>query len=186
VNLKAAIHGTATIAAALVVSACQKSETAPTPAPVSPPASAAAFAVTFGENPVPFRSTGCNGASPQGWYTTARIQETAGVAFTAARLTQKLEGAVAGVLNESFDSRFGACSGAAFTPGAIAARGAACGIVGVCTTDTYRTYQLEISGTDANGHAVTFSSPVLQLDARAAARADPFGSSTLTFADSRR
>ena len=57
-----------------------------------------AFAVTFGENPVPFRSTGCNSSTPQGWYTTARIQETAGVAFTPATLTQKLDGLAAGAL----------------------------------------------------------------------------------------
>jgi hypothetical protein len=100
---------------------------------------------------------------PQGWYTTARIQETAGVAFMPATLTQKLDGAAAASLAESFASRFGACAGAAFTPGTIAANGAACGVIGICTTNTYTTYQFEMSGTDANGHALTVPSPTLQL-----------------------
>jgi hypothetical protein len=145
--------------------ACQKSESTPSN-PGSPTPATAAFTVTFAENPVPFRTTGCGGSVPQGWYTNARIQETAGVAFTPASLTQKLDGTAAAILSESFASRFGACSGSAFTPGVIAASGAACGIVGVCTTATYGTYQFDISGTDANGHAVTISSPVLQLGAR--------------------
>jgi hypothetical protein len=100
---------------------------------------------------------------PQGWYTTARIQETAGVPFTPATLTQKLDGAAAAFLAESFASRFGACSGLAFTPGTIAASGAVCAVIGICTTNTYRTYQFEMTGTDANGHAMTVPSPLLQL-----------------------
>jgi hypothetical protein len=166
VDVKSAIWVIATISTALLLTACKKSDTTPT-TPSAPPApSTATFAVTFGENPVPFRSTGCNGSMPQGWYTTARIQETAGVAFAPSTLTQKLDGTAASVLNESFASRFGACSGSAFTPGVIAANGAVCQVVGVCTTETYRTYQFEVAGTDANGHALTFSSPLLQFGAR--------------------
>jgi hypothetical protein len=139
---------------------------ADTPSSASPVTGTAAFQVTFGQNPVPFRDSGCNGSVPQGWYTDARIQETAGVAFTPATLTQKLDGAPAAILNESFASRFGACPGNATVGGIIAANGSVCGSVGVCTTGTYSSYQFEVSGTDANGHTVTFASPVLQLGAR--------------------
>jgi hypothetical protein len=158
------------VATALLTTACGSgsgSATTPTPAPApAPSAATSALTVTFSENPVPFRSTGCNGSVPQGWYTTARIQETAGLAFTPGTLTQKVDGTVAAFLTESFASRFGACNGAAFTPGIIAANGAVCGVVGVCTGDTYRTYQLEVTGTDANGRPITIASPVLQLTAR--------------------
>jgi hypothetical protein len=156
----------AAIASALLATACSKSGTTPSPPPAPPAPSTAALMITFGENPVPFRSSGCNGSIGQGWYTTARIQETAGVAFTPRTLTQKLDGTAAGVLAESFASRFGACSGSAFTPGVIAGNGAACGVVGVCTTATHGTYQFEVAGTDANGRALTFASPLLQLGAR--------------------
>ena len=166
VDMKAAIWMIAAIAAALLLTACTKSETRPTTPSPSPAPSTATVAITFGENPVPFRSTGCNGSIPQGWSTTARIQETAGVAFTPGMLTQKLDGTVASALAESFASRFGACGGGAFTPGVIAGNGAVCGVVGVCTTETYRSYQFEVAGTDANGQARTFSSPVLQFGAR--------------------
>jgi hypothetical protein len=152
----------ARIAAAFMFGACQKNETAPTPLT----SGTAAFTVTFGENPVPFRTAGCSGLSPAGWYTTARIQETGGVAFTPGTLTQKLDGTAADILNESFASRFGACSGSAFMPGLIAANGAVCGVVGVCTTATYATYQFDVAGADANGRSLTFSSSVLQLAAR--------------------
>lgn len=165
-DVKSAIQVVATITTALLLTACTKSDTTPTTPSAPPPPSTATFAVTFGENPVPFRSTGCNGSIPQGWYTTARIQETAGVAFTPSTLTQKLDGIVASVLAESFASRFGACSGSAFTPGVIAGNGAVCDVVGVCTFETFRTYQFEVAGTDANGHAVTISSPLLQFGAR--------------------
>lgn len=152
----------------LVFAACHTNATAPTETPPSPaPApKSAALTVTFGENPVPFRSTGCNGTTPQGWYTTARLQETNGVTFTPGTLTQKLDGNVASMLAESFDSRFGACPGNSFTPGTIAANGAACGVVGVCTSSTFSNYQFEIAGTDANGHALTFLSPLLQFGSR--------------------
>ena len=112
-DVKSAIWTIATITTALLLAACSKSDTAPAPPPAPPAPSTATFTVTFGENPVPFRSTGCNSSMPQGWYTTARIQETAGVAFTPSTLTQKLDGAAASVLSESFASRFGACSGSA-------------------------------------------------------------------------
>jgi hypothetical protein len=173
VDVKTAMRVTATITTALLLTDCTKSETTPaTPSAPAPP-STAAFAVTFAENPVPFRSTGCNGAIGQGWYTTARIQETAGVAFTPSTLTQKLEGTAASILTESFASRFGACSGSAFTPGVIAATGAACAVVGVCSADAYSSYQFEVTGTDANGHALTVSSPLLQFGNRAAAQSLP-------------
>ena len=161
--MSAAVSAIARIATALLVTACSKGNQTPMPPATMPPPPTSAFTVTFGENPVPFRSTGCNGSIPQGWYTTARIQETAGVSFTPATLTQKVDGTAAAFLTESFASRFGACSGVAFTPGTIAANGAACGIVGVCTSDTYRSFQFEVSGTDANGRAITFASPLLQL-----------------------
>jgi len=140
------------------------SSTTPTPATLP----SAALVVTFDSNPVPFRSTGCSFSTPTGWYASARIQETAGVAFTVTTLTQKLDGAAAASLAESFNSRFGACSGMSFTPGMVLANGAACGTVGTCTTGTYSTYQFSLAGTDANQHALTFDSPVLQLGARPA------------------
>jgi hypothetical protein len=156
------------ITTAWLFAACGSNPSTPTtPAPTSPPpASTAAFTVTFSENPVPFRSTGCNASAPQGWFTSARIQETAGVTFTPSALTQKLDGSVSALLTESFNSRFGACAGGSFSPGMIPGNGAVCGSVGVCTTGTFSTYQFQITGTDANGHAVTFDSPVLQLGAR--------------------
>jgi hypothetical protein len=149
----------------LIAAACAKKEgspTNPTPTPSNP---TAVFTVTFGENPVPFRSSGCNVSNPQGWYTTARVQETAGVAFTPSTLTQRVDGSVAGFLTESFASRFGACSGSTFT-GTIPANGSVCANVGVCTSDAHNTYQFQITGTDANGHSVTIDSPMLQLGAR--------------------
>ena len=79
---------------------------------------------------------------------------------------QKLDGAASGLLNESFNSRFGACAGGTFTANVMPANGAVCASVGVCTTASFGTYQFEIGGTDANGHAVTFTSPVLQFRAR--------------------
>ena len=144
------------------------SDTPTEPSPGGPPSGGgtAALTVTFGENPVPFRSSGCNASTPQGWFTTARIQETAGVTFTVTALTQKLNGSPAGQLSETFNSRFGACSGGTFTPGAIVASGAVCGDVGVCSTDSFSTYQFQLQGTDANGHPLTIDSPVLQLGAR--------------------
>jgi len=152
-------------AATLVHLACQESSKAP--AAPAPPATAS-FRVTFTENPVPFRSTGCSFSTPAGWYTEARIQETAGVSFTVTTLTQKLDGNPSSLLAESFNSRFGACSGSTFAPGTIAANGAVCGSVGVCTSNAFATYQFTVAGTDANGHAVTVDSPVLQLGARPA------------------
>jgi hypothetical protein len=125
-----------------------------------------AFVAVFGENPVPFRSTGCNVSVPTGWYTTARLQETSGVAFTVSALTQKLDGNVSGALAESFNSRFGPCTSGSFNPGTIPANGAVCASVGVCTNASFGSYQFEISGTDANAHAVTFASPLLQFGAR--------------------
>jgi len=158
------------LALASAIVACSKSS--PTaPAPAAPPT--AAFQVTYQQNPAPFQTSGCSFSTPSGWYTAARIQETAGVAVTVTALTQKLDGAAAAFLNESFNSRFGACSGAAFTPGMILASGAACGTVGACTTGTYSTYQFSIAGTDANGHAIAFDAPVLQLGARPAAQTAP-------------
>ena len=85
-----------------------------------------------------------------------------------ADLDAVLTGSAAGNLAESFNSRFGACMGGSFTPGTIPASGAVCATVGVCTASSYSTYQFQITGTDANGHAVTFDSPVLQLGARPA------------------
>jgi len=140
------------------------SSSSPTPTPPALPT--ATFTVTFEQNPVPFRPTGCSFSTPSGWYTSARVQETAGVAFTVTTLTQKLDGAAAGILAESFNSRFAACSGLSFTPGMILANGAACATVGACTASTYSTYQFSLAGTDANGHTITVDSPVLQLGAR--------------------
>jgi len=165
----------------LMLFACQKSSTSPTspttPSPTPPPTSS--FAVTFDENPVPFRSTGCSFSTPQGWYTQARLQETVGVAFTPTTLTQKLDGNAVSFLAESFNSRFGACSGMAFTPGIILANGAVCGVVGVCTASSFATYQFSIAGTDANGHALTFDSPVVQLGARPAGQSISIADSPL-------
>jgi hypothetical protein len=148
----------------LAVSACSKSSTPN--APATPAAPTAALTATFDANPVPFRDSGCSFSTPEGWYTQARVQETAGVAVTVAAFTQKLDGNPARVLSESFNSRFGACSGSTVTPGSIAANGAVCGVVGICTTNTFATYQFSIAGTDANGHAITFDSPLLRLNPR--------------------
>lgn len=145
--------------------ACGKGMTAPTG---GSSAQTAVLVATFDENPVPFKSTGCNAAIPQGWYTSAQIRETAGVSFTANTFTQKLDGAVSSLLNESFNSRFGACAGGAFTEGMIPASGSVCGVVGVCTSSTFATYQFELAGTDANGHTLTFASPLLQFGSRPA------------------
>ena len=152
------------IAASVLVSACSKSSTATPPAAPTP--ATAAVTIAFDSNPVSFSSAGCSFSTPPGWFTQAKIQETAGVAVTVTTLTQKLDGSAAGVLAESFNSRFGACSGSIFTPGTIAAGGAVCGTVGVCTTGAYSSYQFSIAGTDANGHAVTFDSPVLRFNPR--------------------
>jgi hypothetical protein len=172
----------AAVTAALMLSACQGSSTPPTspttPAPTPTP-STSSIAVTFDENPVPFRSTDCSFSTPQGWYTQAHLRETGGVTFTPATLTQKLDGSTVSFLMESFSSRFGACSGTAFTPGIILANGAVCGVVGVCTTSSFTTYQFSVSGTDANGHALAFDSPVLQLGARPAAQSSSMTDSSL-------
>ena len=160
----------AAIIAAVVLCGCSKdsgSLTPPSP-PVAPAPPTAVLTATFDQNPVPFRSAGCSFSMPQGWYAQARIAETAGVAFTPATLTQKLDGATVGFLNESFGSRFGACSGTAFTPGVISGSGAVCATVGVCTASSFATYQFSITGSDANGHALTVDSPMLQLGARPA------------------
>jgi hypothetical protein len=151
----------------LMLFACSKSSSSPTP-PSTPPPATAALTATFEQNPVPFRSAGCSFSTPQGWYTPVRLAETAGVAFTPSTLTQKLNGSTVPFLDESYASRFGACTGAAFTPGVINASGAVCGTVGVCTASTFTTYQFSIAGTDANGHAISFDSPLLQLGARPA------------------
>ena len=159
----------ATTATLLLCVACGSTSASPaTPASPTPPAapSTASFAVTFSENPVPFRASGCNASVAQGWFTTARVQETSGVGFTPSGLVQKLDGNVNSNLVESFNSRFGACSGGTFTPGTIPANGVVCGSVGVCTPSTFSTYQFQITGTDANGHAVTIDSPLLQLGGR--------------------
>ena len=155
----------------LMLFGCGQSSTSPTPpSPPAPPSTSgtSALTATFDQNPAPFRSTGCSFSTPQGWYAQVRIQETAGVALTPATLTQKLDGRTVGFLDESYASRFGACAGTAFTPSMILASGAVCGTVGVCTASAFATYQFSITGTDANGHAITFDSPVLQLGARPA------------------
>ena len=153
----------------LMLFACSNGSSSPTPTPTPPPApSTAALTATSGENPVPFRSSGCSFSTPTGWYTAVRVSETGGVAFTPTTLTQRLNGSTVPFLDESYASRFGACTGAAFTPGVITANGAVCGTVGVCTASTFTTYQFSIAGTDANGRAMTFDSPVLQLGARPA------------------
>ncbi len=159
------------LALASAIVACGSKSSPTAPAPAGPPT--AALQVTYEQNPAPFQASGCSFSTPSGWFTTARIQETAGVAVTVTALTQKLDGAAASFLNESFNSRFGACGGAAFTAGTIVASGAACGTVGACTTGTYSTYQFSIAGTDANGHAIAFDAPVLQLGARPAAQTAP-------------
>lgn len=155
-----------TIALILPLWGCGKGTTAPTGS--SPAQTSAMLVATFDENPVPFRTTGCNAAIPQGWYTSAQIRETAGVSVTVNTFTQKLDGAASSVLNESFNSRFGACGGGTFTEGVIPANGTVCGEVGVCTLSVFATYQFELGGTDANGHALTLVSPVLQLGSRPA------------------
>jgi hypothetical protein len=172
-------------AAALMLFGCQGSSTPPasptTPAPTpTPTPSTSSIAVTFDENPVPFRSSDCSFSTPQGWYTQARLRETGGVSLTPSTLTQKLDGNTVSFLAESFGSRFGACSGTAFTPGVIAANGAVCGVVGVCTASAFTTYQFSVSGTDANGHALTFESPVLQLGTRPAGQASSIADLSLT------
>src|SRR5438552_14273725 len=131
VNLRRAIRILATTAMGLAFAACGSKGTTPptTPTPTPPPAATSALAVTFSENPVPFRSTGCNASVPQGWYTAARVQEMNGVTFTPSALVQKLDGSVAASLAESFSSRFGACTGSPFTQGVIAGNGAACASV---------------------------------------------------------
>lgn len=168
-----------TIALTLPLAACGGSSTSPsnTPPPAQP---SATLVATFNENPVPFRTTGCNASTQQGWYTQAQIKETSGVSVTVNTFVQKLDGASSALLNESFNSRFGACAGT-FTEGTIPANGSVCGIVGVCTSSTFSTYQFELSGTDANGHAVSFVSSLLQLGSRPAGQsfAAPAG---LTFA----
>jgi hypothetical protein len=138
------------------------------PTDPSPPSSSgtAALTITFTDNPVPFRSSACNASNPQGWYTQAKIQETGGVSFTAASFTQKVDGSTVGFLNESFNSRFGSCTGGTFSENVIPANGSVCGIVGVCTSSTYSNYQFTLSGTDANGHALTVTSPLLQFGSR--------------------
>jgi hypothetical protein len=175
-GLRAMVCLLAVTTTVLMLCACQNSSTSPTPPP-APPTSA--VAVTFSESPLAFRSTGCSFSTPPGWYTQARLQETGGVTFTPSTLTQKLDGNAASVLAESFNSRFGACSGMAFTPGMILANGAVCGVVGVCTASSFATYQFSIAGTDANGHTLTFDSPVLQLGARPAGASISFAESSL-------
>lgn len=159
-------RGPLAFAAALLVDACSKSSSAPTPPSTPTPPPTATVTITFDENPVAFKSSGCSFATPEGWYAQARVQETAGVAVTVASLTQKLDGAANSNLTESFNSRFGACAGGTFTAGTIPAAGAVCGVVGVCTTSSHGTYQFSITGTDANAHAVTFDSPVLRFNPR--------------------
>ena len=147
----------------LVLCGCSKGSTSPAPVPTPTPATTSVLTAAFEQNPVPFRSTGCSFSTPQGWYTPVRLQETAGVTFTPGTLIQKLDGGTVGFLDESFSSRFGACTGTAFTPGMILANGAVCATVGICTASSFSTYQFSIAGTDSNGHAITFDSPVLQL-----------------------
>ena len=103
---------------------------------------------------------------PAGWYTTTRVQETAGVSFTPNTLVQKLDGNVSDSLAESFSSRFASCSGGALSQGVIPANGAVCANVGICTSSGYSAYQFQITGVDANGHQVTIDSPLLQLGTR--------------------
>jgi hypothetical protein len=160
------MRGPLMVAAALLMGACSKGASAPTPPSVPSPPPTAAVTITFDENPIAFKSTGCSFAAPEGWYAQARLQEAAGVAVNVASLTQKLDGAANSNLAESFNSRFGACAGGTFTAGTIPAGGAVCGVVGVCTTASHGTYQFSITGTDANAHSVTFDSPVLRFNPR--------------------
>ena len=162
------------VAVGPLLAACEGGATAPS-APPPPAPRSASLVISFGENPVPFRTTGCNPVEPQGWYTGVRIQETGGVSFTPSTLIQKVDGSVADFLQESFNSRFGACGQDPFTPGAIPANGAVCGAAGVCTSRSYSSYQLQISGTDANGRSMTFDSPVLQFGSRSVAGSVPAG-----------
>ena len=159
-------HQLLAVVAAFLVGACSKNSSTSTPPSTPTPPPTAAVTITFDENPVAFKSTGCSFATPQGWYAQARVQETAGVAVTISALTQKLDGAATSILTESFNSRFGACAGGTFTAGTIPASGAVCGVVGICTTASYGTYQFSLTGTDANTHAVSFDSPVLRLNPR--------------------
>jgi hypothetical protein len=157
------------IAGALLLAECGKSATAPAsptaPAPVTPTPATSAFVATFSENPVPFRGNDCSPLTPQGWYTSARLQETGGASFTPSAFVQKLDGSVSALLAESFNSRFGACPGSPFSAGVIPANGAVCATVGVCASTAFHNYQFQITGTDANGHALTFDSPLLQFGA---------------------
>jgi hypothetical protein len=185
VDLKTAACVLATTATVLLFAACGTNQTSPTtsttPPPTTPPptSNTSSFAVTFGENPVPFRSTGCNASVPQGWYTTARLDEKGGVTFTPSTLIQQLDGGVSSVLAESFNSRFGACAGSPFNPGVIPANGAVCASLGVCTSGSYSNYQFQIIGTDANGHPLTFDSPLLQFGTRPAGQLIPLRESSL-------
>ncbi len=155
------------LAIALLMSACSKESSTPvTGAPVAPTVPTAALTITFDANPVAFNGSGCSFSTPQGWFTQARIQETGGVAVAVATLVQKLDGATSSLLSESFNSRFGACSGGTFTAGTIPASGAVCGTVGICTTGAALTYQFSIAGTDANGHPIAVDSPLLRLAPR--------------------
>ncbi len=114
---------------------------------------------------MPFRENGCSPLTPQGWYTSARLQETGGASFTPSAFVQKLDGNVSALLAESFNSRFGACTGSPFSAGVILAKSAVCATVGVCASTSFHSYQFQITGTDANGHALTFDSPLLQFGA---------------------
>jgi hypothetical protein len=152
-----------TLLAGLSGSCGGRAATSTAPTPSTPAPKSSVLLVTFAENPLPFRTTGCSPFTPQGWYTTARLQEIGGVSFTVTAFIQKVDGAVSPVLAESFNSRFGACESSTFTPNTISANGAVCGTVGICTADSVSTYQLQITGTDANGHTLTYDSPLLQL-----------------------
>ena len=164
VTATAAVCG---LAACGAKSATTSTSTTPT-SPTSPLPATASFTATYDENPVPFRATGCSFSTPQGWFTPVRLQETGGAAVTVSTLTQKLDGAAASALAESFNSRFGACASADFSPGMVLARGSVCAIVGICTTSAFSNYQFQITGVDANGHSITFDSPILQFGARPA------------------
>jgi hypothetical protein len=163
----------AVITAGPLLAACEGGTTAPSPP--AEPVKSASLAISFAENPAPFTTTGCNPVVPQGWYTQVRIQETGGVSFTPSMLIQKVDGKVADFLQESFNSRFGACAQGTFTPGTVPANGAVCGVAGVCTSDSYSNYQLQVTGTDANGRSMTFDSPVLQFGGRSVAGSAPGG-----------
>jgi hypothetical protein len=153
-------------AATLLLAECggATSPTSPqTPAPGTPNSNTSVLVATFGENPVQFRDSGCSALTPRGWYTSARLQETGGAAFTPSGFVQKIDGSVSDLLAESFNSRFGACTGTPFSSGVILANGSVCGTVGICASTSFHTYQFQITGTDANGHALTFDSPLLQF-----------------------